>query len=68
MHVQGHQVLPAAQVETALVLVHVQDAVVTGVEGEGEGTDCSGVQQLCGGERRIDAQICIDTHRDTTLV
>lgn len=47
LHVQSHHVLPAAQVEAALVLVHVQDAVVTGVEGETERTDCLGLQKLC---------------------
>lgn len=71
VHVQGHQVLPAAQVETALVLIHQQDAVVTGVEGEGEGPRCSGVQQLWGGERptsphtRIDAHMHRHTHTET---
>lgn len=48
VHVQGHQVLPAAQVETALVLVHQEDAVVAGVEGETERPRCPSVHQLCG--------------------
>lgn len=46
MHVQGHQVLPAAQVEPALVLVHQQDPIVAGVEGEAEGSRRFCVRQL----------------------
>ena len=49
MHVQSHQVLPAAQVQTALVLVHQEDAVVAGVEGETEGPRCSCVHEFCVG-------------------
>ena len=47
VHVQSHQVLPAAQVQPALVLVHQQDAVVAGVEGETERPRRPGVHQLC---------------------
>lgn len=47
VHVQGHQVLPAAQVQTALILIHQQDAVVAGVEGETEGSRRPRVHQFC---------------------
>lgn len=47
VHVQSHQVLPAAQVQTALILIHQEDAVVAGVEGETEGPRCPRVHQLC---------------------
>ena len=47
VHVQGHQVLPAAQVQTALILIHQEDAVVAGVEGETEGSRCPRVHQFC---------------------
>lgn len=33
LHVQGDEVLAAAQVKTALILVHVEDPVIAGVEG-----------------------------------
>lgn len=33
LHVQGDEVLAAAQVKAALVLVHVEDPVIAGVEG-----------------------------------
>lgn len=33
LHVQGNEVLAAAQVKTALILVHVEDPVIAGVEG-----------------------------------
>lgn len=46
VHVQRHQVLPAAQVQAALVLVHQEDAVVAGVEGEAEGPRCPRVHQF----------------------
>lgn len=52
LHVQGHQVLAAAQVEAALVLVHMEDAVVAGVEGEAEGTSGSCVHQFCAGGQK----------------
>lgn len=52
VHVQSHQVLPAAQVQPALVLVHQEDAIVAGVEGEAEGSRCLCVRQLWGGNRR----------------
>ncbi|TRY93484.1 hypothetical protein DNTS_011699 [Danionella cerebrum] len=38
------QILATAQVEPALVLIHVQDAIVTGVEGETERPDGFGLQ------------------------
>lgn len=47
VHVQGHQILPAAQVQTALVLIHQEDAVVAGVEGETEGPRRPRVHQFC---------------------
>lgn len=47
LHVQSHQVLPAAQVQTALILIHQEDAVVAGVEGETEGPRCPCVHQFC---------------------
>lgn len=51
VHVQSDQVLPAAQVQPPLVLVHQEDAVVAGVEGETEGSRRFCIRQLCG-ERR----------------
>lgn len=33
LHIQGDEVLAAAQVKTALILVHVEDPVITSVEG-----------------------------------
>lgn len=33
LHVQGDEVLAAAQIKTALILVHVEDPVIAGVEG-----------------------------------
>lgn len=47
VHVQSHQVLPAAQVQTALILIHQEDTVVAGVEGETEGPCCSCVHEFC---------------------
>lgn len=47
VHVQSDQVLPAAQVQPPLVLVHQEDAVVAGVEGETEGSRCFCICQLC---------------------
>lgn len=47
MHVQSDQVLPAAHVQPALILVHQQDAVVAGVEGETEGSGRFRVYQFC---------------------
>lgn len=46
VHVQSHQVLPAAQVQAALILIHEEDAVVAGVEGEAEGPRRPRVHQL----------------------
>lgn len=47
LHVQRDYVFAAAQVKAALVLVHVEDSVVAGVEGEAEGPDAPRLQQLC---------------------
>lgn len=53
VHVQGDQVLPAAQVQPPLVLVHQEDAIVAGVEGETEGSRCFCVRQLCEDKRLL---------------
>lgn len=50
LHVQRHYVFAAAQVKAALVLVHVEDSVVAGVEGKAEWSDGPRLQQLCGEE------------------
>lgn len=47
VHVQGDQVLPAAEVQPTLVLVHQEDPIVAGVEGETEGPRCFRIRQLC---------------------
>lgn len=47
VHVQSHQVLPAAQIQATLILIHEEDAVVAGVEGETEGSCCPCVHQFC---------------------
>lgn len=47
VHVQSHQVLPAAQVQAALILIHQEDAVVAGVEREAEGPGRFCVHELC---------------------
>lgn len=57
LHVQGHYIFAAAQVKAALVLVHVEDSVVAGVEGEAEWPDGPRFQQLCGGKVRVE---CFD--------
>lgn len=48
LHVQRDYVFAAAQVKAALVLVHVEDPVVAGVEGEAEWPDGPRLQQFCG--------------------
>lgn len=52
VHVQSDQVLPAAQVQPTLVLVHQEDAIVAGVEGEAEGSRCLCIRQLWGEQTR----------------
>lgn len=56
VHVQSHQVLPAAQVKATLILIHQEDAVVAGVEGETEGSSCPCVHQLCVLKKKL--QLC----------
>lgn len=46
LHVQRHEVLAATQVKTSLILVHVENSIVTGVEGEAERSYCPSVHQL----------------------
>lgn len=36
LHVQRDQILAAAKIETTLVLIHMKDPVIAGVEGETE--------------------------------
>lgn len=55
LHVQRDYVFTAAQVKAALVLVHVQDSVVAGVEGEAEWPDGPRLQQLCGKKSDLNA-------------
>lgn len=52
VHVQSDQVLPAAEVQPTLVLVHQEDAIVAGVEGETEGSRRLCIRQLWGEQTR----------------
>lgn len=52
LHVEGDEVLPAAQVKTTLILVHVEDPVIAGVKGQAEWSCCPSVHQIWRGIER----------------